>query len=66
MADSFKVGDIVQLKSGGPLMTVSNIDKYGYDDDLSAACDWFVQDKAPWKRDSGTFKLTSLRLIESA
>ncbi len=33
----FKVGDIVQLKSGGPKMTVSEIYKDG-----TYGCSWFV------------------------
>ena len=64
MADEIKVGSVVQLKSGGPKMTVSAVDKAQYEDHLSAWCDWFVQDKAPWKKDSGVFALTSLKLIE--
>ena len=28
MASDFKVGDVVQLKSGGPLMTIETIDEY--------------------------------------
>lgn len=59
-----KVGSVVQLKSGGPHMTVSQVDKGNYEDFLSAWCDWFVQDKAPWKKENGVFPLTSLKLIE--
>lgn len=29
MADSFKAGDLVQLKSGGPKMTVERVDRDG-------------------------------------
>lgn len=57
----FKVGDVVQLKSGGPHMTISDIDTLYEGTELHAWCDWFVQDKAPWKRESGTFPLTSLK-----
>ena len=35
MADAFKIGDVVQLKSGGPPMTVKALDG----DDL--ICIWF-------------------------
>ena len=35
MADSFSVGDVVQLKSGGESMTVEEVDS----DDIS--CVWF-------------------------
>ena len=64
MAD-IKAGSIVQLKSGGPKMTVSQVGvpaMTGTED--HAWCDWFVQDKAPWKKDKGVFPITSLRLIE--
>lgn len=57
----FQRGDVVLLKSGGPKMTIRNIAKFGYDDYESAACDWFVADKAPWKREEGYFPLHSLK-----
>lgn len=60
MSEDIKVGDVVRLKSGGPRMTVSTVDKQLYEDRLSAWCDWFVQDKAPWKKENGVFPLTSL------
>ena len=63
MSEQISVGDVVMLKSGGPKMTVSNIDKYGYEDRLSAACDWFTQEKAPWKKEADIFPLTSLKKI---
>jgi uncharacterized protein YodC (DUF2158 family) len=62
MADEFKARSVVQLKSGGPLMTVAWVQ-----DELStgsAYCEWFVQDKAPWKKDGTIFPFTSLKLIE--
>ncbi|MFD9897479.1 DUF2158 domain-containing protein [Mesorhizobium sp. NPDC059025] len=62
MADEIKPGSVVQLKSGGPKMTVSWAeDNYGV---LSAACDWFIQDKTPWKKESAVFPITSLKLLE--
>ncbi|MGV1869731.1 YodC family protein [Agrobacterium rosae] len=57
----FKVGDVVQLKSGGPHMTISSIGTMYEGSELYAWCDWFVQDKAPWKKEDGTFPLTSLK-----
>lgn len=57
----FKAGDVVQLKSGGPHMTISTIDRVYDGGELYAWCDWFVQDKAPWKKEDGTFPLTSLK-----
>lgn len=61
---TFKLGDRVMLKSGGPKMTINNIGKYNYQDFDSANCDWFVQDKAPWKKESGVFPLHSLKKTE--
>ncbi len=40
MADDLKVGDVVQLKSGGPEMTIELIDTFG-DDHKKAMCVWF-------------------------
>jgi uncharacterized protein YodC (DUF2158 family) len=41
-------GSVVQLKSGGPLMTVQQVaDHWGT---LTAWCDWFVQDNAHGKK----------------
>jgi uncharacterized protein YodC (DUF2158 family) len=47
---SFKVGDVVQLKSGGPIMTIAEING----DD--AYCEWF----SSGKQSEGSFKMTSL------
>ncbi len=53
-----RVGDVVSLKSGGPIMTVSDIgDHYGTQ---KAWCDWFDGKKVV----HGTFPLTSLRKEE--
>ena len=62
MSDEIKPGSVVQLKSGGPKMTVSQVADYM--GTQSAWCEWFVQDKAPWKQDKNTFALTSLKLVE--
>ncbi|WP_116654463.1 YodC family protein [Pelagibacterium sediminicola] len=64
MSDEIKLGDVVQLKSGGPKMTVANIDRYGYDSTESARCDWFVANKEPWKKEDGIFPLHSLKKVE--
>jgi uncharacterized protein YodC (DUF2158 family) len=37
----FSVGDIVQLKGGGPQMTVVGIGKYGWDTQDQMLCKWF-------------------------
>ncbi|WP_201269030.1 YodC family protein [Sinorhizobium meliloti] len=64
MSNEIKVGDIVMLKSGGPLMTVNAVGQYNYADYDSAKCDWFIQDKASWKKDEGLFPLHSLKKAE--
>jgi uncharacterized protein YodC (DUF2158 family) len=61
MPDEIKVGDVVQLKSGGPDMTVNQIDKLGTmsgEGPLSAWCCWFDNNREEKK---GTFPLTSLK-----
>lgn len=65
MTDSIKAGSVVRLKSGGPTMTVSQTGQRGMGGGpLHAWCDWFVQDKAPWKQENGVFPLTSLTLVQ--
>jgi uncharacterized protein YodC (DUF2158 family) len=41
MADAFKPGDVVQLKSGGPKMTVSSLEEGG----KRVYCRWFAGSK---------------------
>ena len=42
MDEQLTIGDIVQLKSGGPEMTISSSPgKYDYDDFDSVKCVWF-------------------------
>jgi uncharacterized protein YodC (DUF2158 family) len=52
--DQIKAGGVVQLKSGGPLMTVKRIEGN------KALCDWF-EDSKPQQR---WFELTSLKAAE--
>lgn len=52
MFDKFKPGDVVQLKSGGPLMTVMGRTQYGV-----YACEWFDKNHVSH---SDTFAATSL------
>ncbi len=65
MSDEVKAGSVVQLKSGGPMMTVAWVEMKGdhYTDDV-AHCTWFIREKEPWKLDERTFPLTSLKLLE--
>ncbi len=55
---SFKVGDVVQLKSGGPDMTVSRIDM---SDKNTLYCAWF----GGRKLEHGNFKFEMLVAVES-
>jgi uncharacterized protein YodC (DUF2158 family) len=42
MEHDFKAGDVVQLKSGGPKMTIKGIGKYGMGtSEDNALCVWF-------------------------
>jgi len=41
MAPTFKPGDIVQLKSGGPAMTISEISKSYEGKFTGYKCEWF-------------------------
>jgi uncharacterized protein YodC (DUF2158 family) len=55
MPNEIKVGDVVQLKSGGPRMTVNSI---GNDNGvMSAWCSWFDNKNV---EKSGVFPVTSL------
>ena len=57
MADQLKVGDVVQLKSGGPKMTVTVVDNT-----LGTPiiyCAWFVGTK----QESGNFPPEALQTI---
>jgi uncharacterized protein YodC (DUF2158 family) len=54
----FNPGDVVQLKSGGPKMTVGRLEDLG--GVMHAVCAWFVDNK----REVGTFPTTSLKRAE--
>ncbi len=56
MTENLKVGDVVQLKSGGPLMTIS----YQSDNAKSYECKWFHNDEL--KRSH--FSKDSLKKVE--
>ncbi len=55
---SFKIGDVVQLKSGGPLMTVTQVGS-GIDGTPMIDCVWF--DKTDQK--FGTFRAAVLKPV---
>ncbi|EOC1349422.1 DUF2158 domain-containing protein [Cronobacter dublinensis] len=52
MEDKFEDGTLVQLKSGGPIMTVESYNK----DSDKYVCEWFTNGK----RNSELFRRTSL------
>jgi uncharacterized protein YodC (DUF2158 family) len=60
MSDKFEIGDVVQLKSGGPKMTVN---------DASAAsgsilCNWFNREDDVWTPQHAGFKPQQLTVVE--
>ncbi|RKJ98878.1 DUF2158 domain-containing protein [Alicycliphilus denitrificans] len=61
MMSSFQPGDVVQLKSGGPEMTIADIGDYsGYDSgEQSANCIWFDNKK----QNSHVFPLHTLKKV---
>jgi uncharacterized protein YodC (DUF2158 family) len=64
MISQIKPGSIVQLKSGGPVMTVNWIE-HRKDGLWYAFCEWLIQDAAPSKKDGAVFPFTSLKLLET-
>lgn len=59
MSNSFTIGDVVILKSGGPAMTVENVGRDSRDRDLVWCC-WF--DKTDKK--VGTFPVEAVESAE--
>jgi uncharacterized protein YodC (DUF2158 family) len=57
-ADEIKAGDVVQLKSGGPKMTVEKVELWN--EVMTAWCEWFTDNK----NQGGRFPLTSLNRID--
>ncbi len=55
MADEIKPGDVVQLKSGGPKMTVARLETFS--GKVMVVCDWFDGQKT----DRNTFPVESLK-----
>jgi uncharacterized protein YodC (DUF2158 family) len=60
MAQKFKVGDVVRLKSGGPSMTVANYGRYNYDKKEKYLCRWF-DDRH--KHSEGVFSEEELEVV---
>jgi uncharacterized protein YodC (DUF2158 family) len=57
MSETFKSGAVVQLKSGGPLMTVNFVENEGGAE--IASCSWFLKDK----KESSQFPVSTLKLV---
>lgn len=63
MAD-LNAGDQVQLKSGGPWMTIAHLAAgVGADKSQGAWCDWFEKSKGQQEPKKGWFPLTSLNKV---
>jgi uncharacterized protein YodC (DUF2158 family) len=61
MADDFKPGDVVRMKSGGPAMTVEYIGKQHMGSSTNAAqCSWFQMEKGNQVRHKEWFELVAL------
>jgi len=57
-----KCGNVVQLKSGGPVMTVVEVAKFrSYSDGEQAKCIWF--DKTGIKKFEDVFELVALEIV---
>lgn len=48
MSDEIKAGDVVQLKSGGPPMTVASVGEQAWGGGQGVWCEWF-DGKKPMK-----------------
>lgn len=59
MDNQLKAGDIVQLRSGSPDMTIEDIGKYGIGAKERAKCVWFEGKK----RIEAIFELATLRKV---
>jgi uncharacterized protein YodC (DUF2158 family) len=62
MANTFKVGDAVMLKVGGPAMSVSKVIASVRGEGTTYRCQWF----AGKKLDSGDFPPESLMAVQPA
>jgi uncharacterized protein YodC (DUF2158 family) len=60
MSEEAKPGDVVQLKSGGPLMTVSSVGERSMGGGQGVWCEWF-DGKKPM---SEVFTPTSVKVVK--
>jgi uncharacterized protein YodC (DUF2158 family) len=64
MAEEFQPGDVVRLKSGGPLMTISSLGmERATSTTQGAYCSWFEATKGKQQKEQGWFPLTSLKKV---
>lgn len=61
MAGQFAVGDVVELKSGSPAMTITAIGEAFEGGGLYAWCTWFKTSNEP---ETKNFPLASIRAVE--
>ncbi|CCV10876.1 DUF2158 domain-containing protein [Mesorhizobium sp. STM 4661] len=59
MADSFKTGDVVKLKSGGPNMTINDHAASGM-----YLCNWFNREGDIWTPQHAAFKPDQLIAVD--
>lgn len=58
-----KIGDVVQLKSGGPRMTVHTLDNDMDDSEAEVTCMWFDEKQEQHVR---VFKVLTLKTISDS
>lgn len=58
MTDTIKVGDVVLLKSGSPLMTVTQVGEAHITGRMTVWCSWFDQKMTP---QNSTFPVDAVR-----
>lgn len=63
----FKIGDVVQIKSGGPGMTIDYITDWGEDGGMEIHCIWFFTKSSNDEivKEQGNFPPVALKKIES-
>lgn len=60
MSEKIKAGDVVVLKSGGPLMTVKEVGRDSMSDKTLVWCTWFDEKKAI----NGHFPIEAVQISE--
>lgn len=64
MAEEFKAGDVVKLKSGGPVMTVTQAGTQAMTGRNLVWCTWFSANKGGHKLEKGEFPPDALQRWE--